>query len=120
MSLDCRHYQSVGPAGEVWATPKPIRRTSGHATASVGAWCSDVVEDTEVVLEGTVVHPDAPSGAWSQVWTATLSTDSPVASSGTSPLYIGCFRFLRWRLTTSATPNEGSVVHLAFDGDFSE
>jgi len=120
VSVDCRDHQCIEPDGDGWGAPVGIKRQPGHTAASVGAWCSDVAEDTTVVLEGTVLHADAPNAAWTQLWTATLSDGAPTSTSGAEPIYIGCFRFLRWRLNTSSAPNPGSVVHLAFDGDLSE
>lgn len=111
-----RHTRRASPDGDDWGAVDHIMREPGFDVVAAGAWCSDPAGDTSVVFEGTCVHPSAPASAWTPLWTATLTTSDPAASAP-GALYIGHCRWLRWRLTTSTAPTDGSVVHLVVDGD---
>lgn len=115
-----RHTALARPLDDRWSQPDAFRRAPGFTLAGAAARGESLTESTTVVFEGTVLGIDAPDAAWTPVWSAELSSEVPVAVSGGTPLYFGAFRFLRWRLSTTAAPESGAVIHIALDGDIQE
>lgn len=111
-----RHHRIVRAQDNTWAPPAVWTRPDGVQTGAAGAWLSGGSGPVDVVLEGTVLHADAPADAWTALASWTLSPDGPTATTGLQPVLLGLVRFVRWRISSSpdAAP-PGASLSLAIE-----
>lgn len=107
-----RSVQRAVVTGGAWTGLAVIEREAGARLVGVVALAAGLVlgGDVTVSLQGTVLHPDAPDGAWVELWSGSLSSAAPAAASVASPIYVGAASWLRWRLSPAPS---GASVQLA-------
>lgn len=111
-----RSHQILRPDGEGgWGSPTAWSRPEGVQAGSVGAWLTAAAGTTTVALQGTVVHTDAPAGAWTTLASWTLEDAELAASSGLQPVFLGTCRFFRWVVSSTEAPPLGAALHLCIE-----
>lgn len=117
MSL-CRHDTRSVWSGEGWAPMAVFVRPDGLRVAGVGVAARGLTGEAVVAvqLQGTVLHPDAPEGAWDALWTTTLTANAPAAARLADPVWVGTAAWLRWLVSTVSAPDAGASLHAVLAG----
>lgn len=117
MSL-CRHDTHATWAGGAWSAAPAFGLPDGLRVAGVGVAARGLTEGDAVAvdLQGTVLHPDAPDGAWASLWTATLTAAEPAAARLAEPVWVGTASWLRWVVATLSAPAAGASLHAVLAG----
>ena len=113
-----RHDTRATWSGAAWTPAPAFPRPEGLRVAGLGLAAEGLAgEDAVAVdLQGTVLHPDAPAGAWDSLWDGTLTAATPVAARVAEPIWVGSAAWLRWVVSNLSAPAAGATVHAVLAG----